>query len=384
MMNVLFYDDGSSFGGHHVTVIDAIQYLVENTDIDVGFLFYEGNIRLHERLNLIKQEGGIIALYPMKYKQAKLKTIGALFSSSIRKIKDLMTKINPDIVIVAQGSIEMCSLGVLAAKRGNYKTVSFIALPQKISVMKGKMALLRDIINLYYYRLPDGFITISNSAKSMLIQHGVKSKISVAYCGPNLKLCKLQDRSEARSKYGIDKGDYVVALIGRIQFVHKGHDFLIDSISKHLGKLEKENIRLIFVGDGPDESLLKSMIKSKNLNNIVSFVPWGNDLSYIYSAIDMLIIPSRFEGIPLVMLEAMYYGIPIVASNLDGIAEVLPREWLFQYGDGDSLIETLLNVKNRDDDNTELLAKNKLRILTTSNAEKFGEKFYEAICTHTS
>jgi glycosyltransferase involved in cell wall biosynthesis len=241
--------------------------------------------------------------------------------------------------------------------------------------MKGKLAAIRDRINLYYHSLPDEFIAISNSGKNMLVQQGVRSKISVVYCGPELQLCKLQDRSESRRKYGINDKDYVVGLIGRIQFLHKGHDFLIDSISKYLNKLE--NIKLIIVGDGPDENILKSLINSKGLNKLVTLVPWSNDLSYIYSAIDMLVIPSRFEGLPLVMLEAMYYSLPIVASNVDGMAEVLPKEWLFQFCDSHSLIETMLRVKHKD--NTKILSNNKSRILTEFNYNRFGENFYKAI-----
>ena len=78
------------------------------------------------------------------------------------------------------------------------------------------------------------------------------------------------------------------------------------------------------------------------------------------------------------MLEAMYYSLPIVASNVDGMAEVLPKEWLFKFGDSNSLIETMLRIKHKD--NTEALSKNKSLILTQFNFERFGENFYKAIC----
>ncbi len=377
MKNILFYDDGSTFGGHIVTAVAAAQYLVNNTDLNVSFIFFEGNTRLHESLNYINQQGKKINVYPMKYSSSKLQTIKSFFYPlKVKKIRNFISTFAPDVVILAQGSSEACSLGLIAAKKGNYRTISFIALPHKISLMKGKLAALRDSINYYYHSLPDEFITISNSGKAMLVEQGVKSKISVVYCGPELKLCKFQGKSESRRKYGINDEDYVVALIGRIQFLHKGHDFLIDSISKYLNKLE--NIKLLIVGDGPDENLLKSLIDSKGLNKLVTFVPWSHDLSYIYSAIDMLIIPSRFEGLPLVMLEAMYYSLPIVASNVDGMAEVLPKEWLFKFGNSNSLIETMLRVKHKD--NTEALSKNKALILTKFNFDRFGQNFYKAIC----
>ncbi|MBD2778482.1 glycosyltransferase family 4 protein [Iningainema tapete] len=373
-MKVLFYDDGNSFGGHTLTALDAVRYLGEQTDLNVGFMFYEGNKRLHERLNLLKHSN--VELYPIKWQEPKLRTIEALFSfAQVQKVKSLIDQVQPDIIIISQGCIEQCSIGLLAAKSGKYKTISFIALTQEISVMGGKLAQFRDWVNLYFYKLSDAFITTSQNAKNRLIQHGVRSKISLVYYGPNLKFWQFRDKSEFRRKLGINENDYVVALIGRVQFAHKGHDFLINSIAKYQSKLE--NIKLVLVGDGPDVNRLQSLIQSYSLSHFVKLVSWSDDPSYIYSAIDMLIIPSRFEGLPLVMLEAMYYSLPIVASNVDGMAEVLPKDWLFQFGDSNSLIETLLQVKQQD--NREVLAKNKMRIMTEFNVDKFGEEFYKAI-----
>jgi glycosyltransferase involved in cell wall biosynthesis len=379
MKSILFYDDASSSGGHEVTTVDAVKYLLYHTELDVSFLFYKNNTKLGKHLELLQQSGGRIRLYSIPYTTGKLRTVGALLSvGKVRKIQSLISKINPDVVIIAQGGIEGCCLGLLAAKRSGYKTISFIPLAPKLSTIQSKFAGAREFINRYFYKLPNGFITTSNHVKDMLIQHQVKSPISVAYYGIDLNLYPIQDKQESRLKYGIDDQDYVVALIGRIVFSHKAHDFLIDTPSKYLDKLE--NIKLIIVGEGPDEDLLRSMVNNTGLSHLVQFIPWKNDLSYIYSAIDMLIIPSRFEGLPLVMLEAMYYSLPIVASNRDGMAELLPKEWLFQPYDSDSLIETMLSVKTRD--NIEFLSKHKLRVIKQFNVEAFQKEFYDAIGRH--
>jgi glycosyltransferase involved in cell wall biosynthesis len=381
MKKITFYDNCNSFGGHHITAIDAVKYLVEKTDASVSFVFSDKNSRLYEKLNILKQNGGKINLYPMQNKAIELKNIGVLLAQNkINELKKIFDSINPDIIISLQGSIEQSTLGLIAAKKGKYKAITFIALTHKISAMQGKLGWLRDILNLYFYRMSDGFITISDSAKSMLERHGVKSKISVVYCGADLNKCKFYQREESRRKYHIDEQDYVVALIGRIQFVQKGHDILLNAISEHRQRLRniKGNIKFFIVGDGPDGEILKSRVKAQGLEDIVTFVPWENNLSHIYSAIDMVIIPSRFEGIPIVMLEAMYYGLPIVASNVDGMAELLPQEWLFKLDNTQCLIETMLRVKGSD--NTSITSKNKSHIMTIANVEKFGIKFYEAIC----
>jgi len=90
-----------------------------------------------------------------------------------------------------------------------------------------------------------------------------------------------------------------------------------------------------------------------------------------------LLIPSRFEGVPLVMLEAMSCGLPVVASNVDGMAEVLPEAWLFASGNSRAMIDALLRVKNSD--YAALAESNKDLVLREFSITRFCMKFSEAV-----
>jgi glycosyltransferase involved in cell wall biosynthesis len=297
-----------------------------------------------------------------------------LFYQKIRNIRNLIRSIDPDVVVVVQGNIELSFPGLIAAKKEGKTTISFIPMATKI-IVKRIGGLILNYIQQYLYSLPDKFITTSASSKNMLLTCGAISDISVVYYGPDISLCKIKNREESRIKYDISKEDYILAVIGRTQFIHKAQDFLVQTLLEHRQKLK--NIKLFVVGDGPDELQLREIVQSNNMNDIVTFVPWENDLSYIYSAIDMLVIPSWYEGLPLVMLEAMYYGLPIIASDVDGMAEILPNQWLFKCGDSNALIETFFKVMQAD--NSEFIFKNNQRILSEFNVNIFGENFLEAI-----
>jgi glycosyltransferase involved in cell wall biosynthesis len=376
MKHILFYDDVYVFGGHQVTAIDAVKYLLENTNINITFIFYEGNTRLGERLNCLSKNYNRIELYPISFKTPIKHRIFQilLFYQKIRNIRNLIRSIDPDVVVVVQGNIELSFPGLIAAKKEGKTTISFIPMATKI-IVKRIGGLILNYIQQYLYRLPDKFITISTSSKNMLLTCGASSDISVVYYGLDTSLCKIKNREESRIKYGISKEDYILAIIGRVQFIHKAQDFLVQTLLEHRQKLK--NIKLFVVGDGPDELQLREIVQSNNMNDIVTFVPWENDLSYIYSAIDMLVIPSWYEGLPLVMLEAMYYGLPIIASDVDGMAEVLPNQWLFKCGDSNALIETFFKVMQAD--NSEFIFKNKQRILSEFNVNTFGENFLKSI-----
>jgi len=376
MKSLLFYDDSAGFGGHSITALDAVKFLLKDSNLAIGFVFYEGNIRLKENLLVLQQQSPHFKLYPIPYQTGKLSTITAPLLWSQRKaIRQIFDEVKPASIVLIQGSIESCACALLVAKRAGYHTISFIPLTHSIAEMGGKLAWLRDRVNHYYHRLPDHFIATSQSAQDRLLKYGLTTKSSLVYYGPDLARLQTVDRQKARSTYCLAEDDYVIGLIARIQFVHKAHDFLIRALSAYADRLQ--NIKFLIVGDGPDEAKLQEMIAFHNLEGIVKLVPWNRNMAEIYSALDMLIIPSRFEGLPLVMLEAMYYNLPIIASQVDGMAEILPQAWLFEFGDCHALVETLLQVKAAD--NVALLDKNKSRILQDFNVDEFGKNFQQAI-----
>jgi glycosyltransferase involved in cell wall biosynthesis len=377
-MRILFYNDSPGFGGHEKSLFYVLEYLIERTDLHLGFIFHQGNTRFNEYLNLIVHKNKQrVTLYPINYYSGRLQCIKTLLSfASINYISNLLNIYNPDVVVVVQGSIELSSLGLVAAKKSGYRTVSFIPMTFKFQEIGVYLGGIRDPINTYFYNLPDRFITTSYSMLYRLTQHGIsEDKVKVVYGVIDTSFYSELSQSDARLFYNLKEDDFIMAIIGRVQFRQKGHDLLIHTLSQNLNKLK--GCKLLVVGDGPDLSKLKSIVARKNLQKYVEFLPWSNDLHYIYSTIDMLIIPSHFEGMPLVMLEAMYYGIPVIASNRDGMKELLPAEWLFDSNNKNSLMATILKIKDMNQD--ELIKKNKVKVAQEFNTEIFGKTFYNSI-----
>lgn len=85
----------------------------------------------------------------------------------------------------------------------------------------------------------------------------------------------------------------------------------------------RKDVSLVFVGDGPLRSEIESMVRENRLENVVRLIGWRADLNTIMKASDVLVLPSRWEGLPNVVLEAMSIGLPVIASRVDGTAEVI-------------------------------------------------------------
>src|SRR5215467_4105803 len=372
--NILFYSDAREYGGHEAMTVAAVRYMAGQPELNVIFIFYERNCRLGDELSKIATVGRL-TLLPLQLKSEGFRPFRPVVQViRMPHLERVMGCLDPVLIVVSHGNIEGSWLGLIAAKRAGFRTISYIPMAQPLRCATGFISLSRAFLDRMLYRVPDKFITITRSGREMLLERGAKAEIDVVLNGIELKQ-SFFDRASARREFGFAEEDYVVATIGRIVFGQKAQDFLVKSIVKYRQKLR--TFRFCVVGEGPDEPKLRKMIGNFQLGEYVSVLPWRSDLSSFYSAIDLLAIPSHFEGVPLVMLEAMWHGIPIVASDVDGMAEVLPPEWLFRRGDHESLVNALLRVYQAN--NSQYLAANKGRVAEEFSLASFQRRFCKAV-----
>ena len=153
---------------------------------------------------------------------------------------------------------------------------------------------------------------------------------------PNGVVClPLQDVS-LQEKRAMDLNCVRIIFVGSIELDRKGLDVLIDAI-EILSNESMPLFRLAIVGDGPDIYLLRDLVVSKGLGSIVEFLGESNSPLDIMRKSDLLVLPSRREGLPNVMLEAMSCGVCVIASSCPvGPSEVIVHRengWLVPVGD---------------------------------------------------
>lgn len=374
---LVFYDDSEDFGGHEAMTLAAIRHLVLVENKKIAFIFYKGNVKITAELNAIRKQSEGLNLIPIDYRSRRLQSVRTLFAiMPIFKVYRLLKSIKADIVVVAQGRIESCTVGLVAAKIAGCRTLSYIPMAHEV----GGNFLSRAIkisVNSVYYNLADKFITISELMKKELLARVPGQNVVIVNNGLDLKKFPFHEKTNSRTTFGIAESDYAIAIIGRVSFKQKAHDFLINTLSGY--KEELGHIRLIVVGDGPDLAKLKELVSLFGLDQQVIFAPWTNDLSQVYAAVDALVIPSWYEGVPLVMLEGMYCQLPIVATRLDGMLELLPAEWLFDAGNSKELFSLLKKLVEGKLNDKSVLAAHKKLILQNYSLPVFGASFSEAI-----
>lgn len=243
-----------------------------------------------------------------------------------------------DEVIVVQGDIELGSVFLLVSKMISINITSYIPYAHSFKLMGAKFGFLRDILARLTYKLCNSYITISDCFVLDLKRFNRQAICQVFENSIVLPNVILNRTSES-------DGIYKIFLIGRISFRQKGHDLLVKALQLIQKSDIDQDIEVHFVGDGPDFVNLKELCK--NLPEFIRPVyhGWISECWTVANVADLVIIPSRYEGVPLVMLEAIGLGIPVLATNRDGMSDYLSRENLFELDPKEIYYLIIKNMK---------------------------------------
>lgn len=161
----------------------------------------------------------------------------------------------------------------------------------------------------------------------------------------------VKDKSKAtRDNLGYSKDDFLVGVVGRLT-EQKGHIYLIKALE--LIKDDISSMKVLFLGDGKLEDSLRKEVKERDLTDIVEFCGFKSNMDDYYSNLDVLCMPSLWEGLSLVLLEGMSFENVVVMSDLPNNLEVAKPDVegiYFKKCDVKDLSEKLLYVYNNWDE----------------------------------
>lgn len=123
-----------------------------------------------------------------------------------------------------------------------------------------------------------------------------------------------------REKYGLGTNSILIGCFGRLSF-EKGQDLLLTAF-KELNKHHPDS-KLLILGDGPQLGKLKAQSADLGIKESVFFMSHDKNVGDYYEAIDLLVLPSRSEGLPNVVLEAMSFSVPVIATRVGALTEII-------------------------------------------------------------
>jgi glycosyltransferase involved in cell wall biosynthesis len=192
--------------------------------------------------------------------------------------------------------------------------------------------------------LTDHVTAVSEATAASHLAAGMvsESELSVVWNGIDVDRWQPDARSrvEAREELGVED-DFLWLAVGRLEAV-KDYPSLLRAMAR-----TPERARLLVLGAGPQEGRLKELVEWLGLKRRVRFAGFEPNVMRWMHAADGLVLSSRYEGLPMVLLEAGACGVPVVATNVPGTREVVvdgKTGWLAPAGDAQELANTMMKL----------------------------------------
>lgn len=184
------------------------------------------------------------------------------------------------------------------------------------SIMGNKFHYLTHYLGkAFISTLANRYFGCSDKALDWMFRYsGIRSKAVMVNNGINSSLFKydVETRTKVRREFNIADNDIVIGHVGRFSAV-KNHNFLID-VFKELKEISK-SVKLMLVGVGELENEIHTKVEELKLSDSVIFTGSRSDTNKLYQAMDIFVMPSLYEGLPMVLVEAQTAGLPVLCSN---------------------------------------------------------------------
>lgn len=173
-----------------------------------------------------------------------------------------------------------------------------------------------------YQKNIDAFIAVSTGVRDVLVEGGIDRK-RIYIVPDGIDFTPYEENKEKgvlRRELNFSSTDYVVGIVAHLAD-HKGHKYLIEAV--RLLKEKLPEVRLIIVGEGPLKLELTRQVKDFHLEDVVFFLGFREDIPRILASLDLFVLSSHMEGLGSSLLEAMASRLPVVATRVGGIPDVV-------------------------------------------------------------
>lgn len=289
--------------------------------------------------------------------------------SLIVKVANLMREEKIDIVMTTLFYADV--IGAFAARRANVPIdISWecVTHPYKFRHMFTYRKALKTI---------DMVVAVSDAIRNEVItkRGAPREKTQTIHYGVDIQKYKIFDGKAKRAELGVHDDEILFGVNARMT-IQKGHIYLVEAAKEVVRKYP--NVKFALAGDGPLHGDLENQIKRSGLQQHFMLLGFRNDIVELLNAYDMFVLPSLWEGLPNVVLEAMACGKGVIATAVDGTVEAVndgETGLLVPAKAPTALAEALIKVL----DNPELIKsmgkKSRARIEAEFTIEKEVKKF---------
>lgn len=178
-------------------------------------------------------------------------------------------------------------------------------------------------LNAAITRRTQRVVAVSNSVRDFVARYEriPADKLLVVRNGIDLtRFANLPTREAARAALGVAPDEFVIGIVGRLA-PQKGHKFLFEAAARLAPEIRR--LRLLVVGEGQLRGRLERQARALGITGRVTFAGFRAEMGQVYPAMDVLAVPSLFEGLSLVLVEALVCGRVAVCARTSGLVDVV-------------------------------------------------------------
>jgi len=244
------------------------------------------------------------------------------FLSLRRKIQEIVTDRKVDILHTHRYKENV--IGAMIRERAGVRALvqTVHGIGEPFSGLRKLRSRAYSILNHHYTaKYFDRVLAVSDDIRRILAEKLDPDKVITIHNSIDIENIKpAQSREEILSEFGIPADSVVIGSAGRMVPV-KGFDVFIRACKIILDR--QSDARFLLIGDGPELENLKSLACDLGIDDTVIFPGFRDDIHDLLNCLDVFVVSSYHEGIPMVVLEAMTLGRPIVSTAVGGILEII-------------------------------------------------------------
>ena len=338
MKRIIFFGSQITTGGAQRVLLDQAQWFQKNGYEVHAVFFYDKDGLLPQWST--QYPFPITALSVYQRGAGLLKNFSGLLHGFVQLIR-LLKYEKPDCIETFTHDADLmgipaaCLSGIrkrIGAHHGQFAGMSGLTRRVHTFVINSKMT--------------TKLVCVSERAKCQALEEGIhEDKIEVIFNGVRPVECDPMVRAETRSELGLNLDDIMVLNVGRLT-PEKAQQHLVSAASF---LADRPNYHFFIAGEGPCRAALEQQISDNDLKGRFTLLGNRSDVDRLLNAADLFVLYSDTEGMPVSLMEAMSVGLPCIASNLEGIAQLIPDAQygtLIPAGDPELLAETIRRTLN--------------------------------------
>lgn len=291
----------------------------------------------------------------------------------------------PDIVHAHNGRTSLAA-SLLTGRLPKRVLTQHFVRPAHVDY-RGIKGIFASALHRYVNSQMDAIVAVSEAARQAMIEreHVAPEKVTTIWNGIEPPTPNAERAKQVLHQFGVDDGK-IFLTTARLA-TEKGYLLLLDAVCMVRRQLPES--RFVWIGAGVLEKKLQQEIRERGLERTITLLGYQDNASDFLAVADAFVLPSICEPFGLVLLEAMMCGVPVVATDCGGAAEIVAPAhkenhhtenavgWLARAGNATSLSRMLLDIAQQPDGGKAEAERARTRALTEFTAERMAQQTLE-------